>query len=130
MNEVHQHILGLAAVAGYEFDFHFVSSLFVETNGYREGMIEELIQLQFFRKSENGMLRFFSRRVRDLIYEEMGKFNRRMFHERIAEELEKGDRNDPKTSSDLAFHYARTGNFAKAIHYMCESEQPILGRGE
>jgi predicted ATPase len=122
LGEVQQHILGLAAVVGYEFEYEFVSRLFSRTNNYREEMIEELIQLQFFRKSDQGKLHFYSGRVRDLIYEEMGKFNRKMFHERVAEELEKVNQTDSAKWPELAYHYARTGNLTKAIHYMNPGE--------
>jgi predicted ATPase len=130
LSEVHQYILGLSAVVGPDFDANFVSSMLRECSQYREEMIDELIQMQFFRKSEKGRLHFFNERMRDLIYEEMGKSNRRMFHERIAEELEKLNQADPNKWPELAHHFARMGNLAKTMQYLTQNESTIYVTSE
>jgi predicted ATPase len=130
LSEVHQYILGLSAVMGDGFDTPFISSILRECGQYREEMIEELIQMQFFRKSEKVRVHFFNERMRTLIYEEMGKSNRRMFHERIAQELEKVNQTDPKKWPELAHHFARMGNLAKTMQYLTGSEPAIYVTSE
>lgn len=117
-------LMELAATIGREFNFN----LLVRASGNGEAEVvnltEELLQQFIIRELGEETYDFTHDKIREVAYLEMSAARRRLFHRKVAESIETLYHDDLwQYCSRLAFHYDRSGNIGKAIHYYRRSGQ-------
>lgn len=119
LSEEAQAVARLAAVMGRSFDY---AVLCAASSGDEEQVIDlldELLQRQIIREQSGDTFDFSHDRIRDVIYSDVSRVRRRLYHRKVAEALETIHQADlDAVSGDLAAHYEMAGNTAKAGHYL------------
>jgi len=113
-------VLGLASIVGNEFELEIMRQLLEDNEGYLLEMLQHLVDLQLIREipADSGERFAFNHlKIREVVYEEMGKIKRKRFHQRVAEILESSYQTNPSYKEEIAYHFARAGNMEKSKHY-------------
>lgn len=77
---------------------------------------------------EGEMYQFDHARSRDAVYGEISPTLRKVYHSKVAENLETAKKPGDLLSTDLAYHFAMAGNKDKALKYSLDAGQDALAR--
>ena len=122
-----RRVLDAASVVGEKFDVELLSTVL----GLDSLEVLETLNVIAHSTSlvsvEENFYRFDHARSRETLYEELSLPLKRGYHARIAEKLE-GVKGEELPLSDLAYHYAQSGNKEKAIKYAIEAGKDALAK--
>jgi tetratricopeptide (TPR) repeat protein/KaiC/GvpD/RAD55 family RecA-like ATPase len=122
-----RRVLDAASVIGEKFDVELLSTVL----GLDSLEVLETLNVIAHSTSlvsvEENFYRFDHARSRETLYEELSLPLKRGYHARIAEKLE-DVKGEELPLSDLAYHYAQSGNKEKAIKYAIEAGKDALAK--
>jgi DNA-binding CsgD family transcriptional regulator len=113
--------LRIAAIIGRSFD----PLLLAQIEGQEVEVVEECLleaaQVRLIRVEENGHFLFCHDKIRECLYKEVSASRRRRLHRQIGDMLESHFEQEQTTSmqqlAHLAFHFARSNDLEKGVHY-------------
>src|SRR5262249_37347124 len=113
-----RHILALAAVVGRGFDFALLLALSTLSEAELVGVLKELIAEQLVVEESSDHFAFRHALVREAIYADLLGRERAALHRTIGETLERLTKRRPEQHlPELAYHFSRAGEWAKARSY-------------
>ena len=122
--------LRIAAIMGRSFD----PSLLALVEGQETEAVEECLlaaaRARLIRADEHGRSHFSHDKIRECLYIEVSTSRRRVLHERIGHVLEAHYGQEHTMSmhqlADLAFHFARSGDRERGVHYSLQAAKQAL----
>ena len=124
-----RRVLDAASVIGEEFDPKLVIAAVGQDSLDVLESLETIANSTLLVYCDGDHYRFNHAKSRELLYDKIPLILRREYHERIAKKIEEDD-NFPKERlvSDLAYHYAQTGNKEKLVKYALAAGKDALSR--
>ena len=123
-----RRVLDAASVIGEKFDVELLAVVLGQDS------LEVLETLNMISRStslvnvEESFFRFDHAKSRQAIYEEIPLPLKRGYHSRVAEKLESAPKSGRLLFSEIAYHYAQSGNEKKAIEFALVAGQDALAR--
>ena len=124
----HRRVLDAACVIGEEFNVELLSAVLGQDSLDVNETLNLISQFTSIVRVEGAVYRFDHARSREVLYETLSLPLRRGYHARIAERLEKQDKNGMLPLADLAHHYDQAQNEEKAIKFSLVAGQDELAR--
>jgi adenylate cyclase len=128
----HKDLLQTLAVIGANLPMDLVAAVCEGTTAHLDRMLSDLQRADFIYAQpghERSTYSFKHALTLEVAYNSLVTDRRRRLHERVAEAIEEvyAERL-PEYVSQLAYHYARTSNAAKAIHYLSLAGEAAVQR--
>jgi len=120
LSEEETEILSYGAVIGREFGIELLFRLIDKPRAVIINVVDEAVQMQLleWKVEERGRLLFVHERIKGAFYRRMGKEKARGIHLKIAQIIEKINReNIEAVIFDLAHHYSEAGQEDKTLEY-------------
>lgn len=113
-----RRVLALGAVAGRRLHYEVLQALTGLAEDDLLPLITSLIDAQLLVEESGDLLAFRHALTREAIYGALGKRQRKMMHQRIAETLERLDGAAPiRRAGELAQHFSAAGMWERALAY-------------
>jgi tetratricopeptide (TPR) repeat protein/KaiC/GvpD/RAD55 family RecA-like ATPase len=120
-------IIDAASVIGEKFDAELLASVVGLDFAEVVEALELIGQTTSLLVCEEGLYRFDHARTRDAVYGEISSVLKKVYHGKVAEQLESKSRGKFPLS-EVAYHYAQAENKEKAVEYALASGQDALTR--
>jgi predicted ATPase len=120
-------ILNIASVLTAKFDVAFLSSLSGRNNIETADAFQNISEVYALFIRDGLYYRFDHQKTREIVYDEIPDEERKIYHSRIALELEKNnsDGSIPQIGI-IAYHYSRSNMKEKAIHFSLSAGKNAL----
>jgi pentatricopeptide repeat protein len=123
-----RRVLDAASAMGERFDAGLVACVLSLGSPEVIETLDTIAQTTALVCCEGEMYRFDHARSRDAVYGEISPAQKRVYHAKVAEELEAKAEDGKLPCSDLAYHYAQAGNKEKAVGYALAAGKDELSR--
>jgi tetratricopeptide (TPR) repeat protein/KaiC/GvpD/RAD55 family RecA-like ATPase len=124
-----RRVLDLASVIGEKFDVELLGAVLGQDSLEVLETLNSIAQSSSLVVCEGESYRFDHEKSREAIYEEISLPLKRGYHARIAEKIENASQGAKEISlSNLAYHYAQSGNKKKSVKYSLAAGQDALAR--
>ncbi|MCX8174174.1 MAG: DUF2791 family P-loop domain-containing protein [Thermoplasmata archaeon] len=129
LDEMTKKALRACAVIGREFDYVVLKNILGFDENHLLDILDELIAARYIEEASNGeeRYRFVQNAVYEVIYSQVSTPMRRIFHKRVAVELEKLYKQNPKYFGEIGRSYILGGEFAKGVEYKILAGEYFLG---
>jgi tetratricopeptide (TPR) repeat protein len=121
-----RHVLELASVVGEKFDASLLASALGQERIGLIRLLDTVAEDTSLVVCEGESYKFDHSRTRDAVYGDISSPLKKVYHAKVAEELETNCKGDTIPSSDLAYHYSQAGNKRKAVEYSLAAGQDAL----
>ncbi len=116
-----RRVLDAASIIGEKFDVELLSAVLGQDSLEILETLNVVAQSTSLVCVEGNFFRFDHAKSREALYEEISLPLKRGYHARIAERMEKTNKDGKLPFADLAHHYAQAGNIEKALKYALEA---------
>jgi tetratricopeptide (TPR) repeat protein len=124
-----RRILDVASVIGEKFDPDLIAGVLSKDCLEILEVLNGILQSTSLVSIEENFYTFDHSKSQEILYNELSLPLKRKYHARIAEEIESARQDDKELRlSDLAYHYAQSGNREKSVKYALLAGQEALGR--
>jgi tetratricopeptide (TPR) repeat protein len=124
-----RRILDVASVIGEKFDPDLIAGVLSKDRLEILEVLNGILQSTSLVTIEENSYRFDHSKSQEILYNELSLPLKREYHARIAEKIESTSQNDKGLwISDLAYHYAQSGNKEKLVKYALLAGQEALAR--
>ena len=120
-------IIDAASVIGEKFDAELLASVVSSSFIVVVETLELIAQTTSLLACEEGLYRFDHARTRDAVYGEVSSVLKKVYHGRVAEQLESQSRVKVPLG-EVAYHYAQAENKEKSVKYALAAGQDALAR--
>ena len=121
-------IVDIASVIGEKFNAELLASVIGLNFGEVIETLDVIGKTTSLLSCEGELYRFDHTRTRDTVYEEISPALKKVYHAKVAEQLEKIFKHGKLLYSELAYHYAQAGDKKKAVKYALVAGQDALNR--
>lgn len=124
LSEACNEVLRTAAALGKIFGFAELAAVSPTSADRLLDALDEANAAQLLRVDREDTFAFTHDKIREVLYEELNPIRRRRLHQHIGEKLEELYRADPQGAvgaQDLAYHFAESGDLARALTYSREA---------
>jgi len=121
-----RHVLELASVVGEKFDASLLASALGQERIELIRLLDTIAEDTSLVACEGELYKFDHSRTRDAVYGDISSPLKKVYHAKVAEELETNCNGDKIPFSDLAYHYSQAGNKRKAVEYSLAAGQDAL----
>jgi tetratricopeptide (TPR) repeat protein len=123
-----KRVLDIASIIGFKFEPGLISQLIGRSNVEVLEILDEIAKSSSLVVEEGTTYRFDHIKTRDAVYEKISLPLKQAYHQQIAEKLEIKYKNESSIAVDLAYHFSKTENRAKAIDYSLAAGQYSLSK--
>jgi tetratricopeptide (TPR) repeat protein len=124
-----RRILDVASVIGEKFDPDLIAGVLSKDRLEILEVLDGILQSTSLVSIEENSYRFDHSKTQEILYDAMSLPLRQGYHARIAEKIESTRKHDTGLSlSELAYHYAQSGNKEKSVKYALLVGQEALAR--
>jgi len=121
-------MVDVASVIGEKFDAELLASVIGLDFGEVIETLDVISQTTSLLGCEKELYRFDHTRTRDTVYEEISLSLKKVYHTKVAEQLENKIKDGKLPISKLAYHFAQAGDKGKAVKYALAAGQDALVR--
>ena len=124
----HRNVLNVASVIGEKFDVEILSAVL------GQDLLEVIQMLDTISKNtslvwcEGELYRFDHARTKDALYDDISPALKRVYHGKVAAQLEILNEDRKVLLNDLAYHFSKAGNKEKAITYSLAAGEDALSK--
>jgi tetratricopeptide (TPR) repeat protein len=124
-----RRVLDVASVIGEKFNPDLIAGVLSEDPMEILEVLNRVLKSTSLVSVIENLYRFDHPKFREVLYEEISPPLKRVYHERVAEQIENASKDSKEIPfSDLAYHYAQAGNKEKLVKYSLAAGQDALAR--
>ncbi|PVX23276.1 MAG: hypothetical protein CW691_11090 [Candidatus Bathyarchaeum sp.] len=124
-----RRVLDVASVIGEKFSPDLVAGALSKDRLEILEILNGILKSKSLLRVEEDFYVFDHGKFREVLYHEISSPLKRGYHEAVAEQIEKVDKNSEEIPfSDLAYHYIQAGNKEKSVKYSLAAGQEALAR--
>lgn len=124
-----RRVLDVASVIGEKFNPDLIAGVLSEDSMEILEVLNRVLKSTSLVSVIENLHVFNHPKFQEVLYEEMSPPLKRVYHERVAEQIENTSKNSKEIPfSDLAYHYAQAGNQEKSVEYSSAAGQDALAR--
>jgi tetratricopeptide (TPR) repeat protein len=129
LNPDQRRVLDVASVIGEKFNPNLIAGVLSKDPMEIIEALNRVLKSTSLMSVIENMYVFDHPKFQEILYEEMSHPLKRVYHERVAEQIENASKNAKEIPfSDLAHHYAQAGNKEKSLEYSLAAGQDALAR--
>jgi tetratricopeptide (TPR) repeat protein len=124
-----RRFLDVASVIGEKFNPDLIAGVLSEDPMKIHEVLNRVLKSTSLVSVIENLYVFDHPKFQEVLYEELSSPLKRVYHERVAEQIENANKNSKEIPfSDLAYHFARAGNREKSVEYSLAAGQDALAR--
>jgi tetratricopeptide (TPR) repeat protein len=123
-----RNLLDAASVIGEKFDAYLLASVLDKDSIETIKVLDAISKDTSLVVCEEEFYRFDHARTRDAVYSDISQALRKVYHAKVAEELESRSKDGELPFSDLAYQYAQAKNKVKAVEYALAAGKDALSK--
>jgi tetratricopeptide (TPR) repeat protein len=123
-----REVLDAASVLGEKFDENLLASVLGIDSMEIIKLLDLISKGTSLVRCEGELYRFDHARTRDAIYDDISPALKKVIHAKVADKLERMNKNGNIPLSDLAYQYAQAGNKQKGVKYALAAGQDALAK--
>jgi len=128
LNREQKRLLEVASVIGERFSAELLASALEQDTIQVYDSLTTITQATSLANPENEYYKFDHAKTRETIYGNIPEPLKRIYHKKVAENLEENIDATKLPLNDLAFHYAKANSFEKAIKYSMLAGEDALSK--
>jgi tetratricopeptide (TPR) repeat protein len=124
-----RRVLDVASVIGEKFNPDLIAGVLSKDPMEILEVLNGILKSTSLVSVSENLYMFDHPKFQEVLYEEISAPLKRVYHERVAEQIENASKNAEEIQfSDLAYHYVHSGNKEKSVKYSLAAGQDALAR--